>query len=141
MEEKRVVGSSILDQPVHGSQDVLLERLAHGVLLVVGEDDHVLSLVTELLHQVRRHVAHIVDTTPQLAALTKVVDAYEKGFPPAVALRVLEVVAWGFRAERQGLLRWRARSIVVAVKVRVRICGGDICAKRHWSDACRLWVV
>ena len=52
VEEERVVGLGVLDEPVHGAQDVLLGRLAHGVLLVVGQSDHVLALVPKGLHQV-----------------------------------------------------------------------------------------
>lgn len=52
VEEERVVGLSVLNEPVHGAQDVLLSRLAHGILLVVGQSDHVLALVTKGLHQV-----------------------------------------------------------------------------------------
>lgn len=49
MEKQRIVGAGVLDKPVHGAQDVLLGRLTHGVLLVVGENDHIFSLVTEVL--------------------------------------------------------------------------------------------
>jgi hypothetical protein len=49
MEEKRIVWSRILDEPMHGSQYVGLSRLAHGVLLVVGQGYHVFSLVSEEL--------------------------------------------------------------------------------------------
>lgn len=80
---------------MHGSQYVLLRGLAHWVLLVVGEDDHVLALVAKLLDQVGRHVPDVVDAPPQLASLAKVVDADQQGLPPAVALRVLEGVALG----------------------------------------------
>lgn len=93
MEEERVVRARVLDQPVHGPQYVLLGWLAHGILLVVREDDHILALVPKLLDQVGRHIPDVVDASPQLAALAKVIDADQQGFPPAVALRVLEGVA------------------------------------------------
>lgn len=132
MEEERVVWSRVLDQPVHGSQDILLGGLAHGVLLVVGEDDHVLSLVTELFHQVGRHVAHVIDAAVELTALAKVVYAHEQGFSPTVTLRVLKVVAlWCAVAKGLGMGRRRARSIVASVVVRIRICGGEIWAERE----------
>lgn len=61
MEKERVVALRILDQPVHRSEEILLRRLAHGILLVVGQDDHVFSLVTEVFDEVARHVPDIVD--------------------------------------------------------------------------------
>ena len=48
MKEERVVGSRILHQPMHGSQDVLLRRLTHGILLIIGQEHHVLSLVAKM---------------------------------------------------------------------------------------------
>jgi hypothetical protein len=91
VEEERVVGASILDQPMHGPQDVLFRRLAHGVLLVIGENHHVLPLVAEVLHEVSRHVPDIVDTSPELTALVEIVDANQQCFPASRALRVLEL--------------------------------------------------
>lgn len=93
VEEERVVGPGILDQPVHGTEDVLLRGLAHGVLLVVGENDHVFPLIAKMLHQVGRHVSDIVDAPSQLAALAKVVDADEQRFSPAGAVGVSKRVA------------------------------------------------
>lgn len=46
MKDEGVVGSGVLDQPVHRSNHVRFRRLAHGVLLIVGEADHILSLVS-----------------------------------------------------------------------------------------------
>lgn len=74
MEEERVVGSSILDQPVHGTKNVLLCGLTHGILLIVGQDDHVFSFITKMFHQISSHVSDIVDTSTQLATLAEVVD-------------------------------------------------------------------
>jgi hypothetical protein len=86
---------------MHSSQDVLLRRLAHGVLLVVRQDDHVLSLVPKVLDQVRRHVPDVVDASSELTALTKVINADQKGFPPARASRVLKGIGMrGAGAER-----------------------------------------
>lgn len=47
--EERVVRLGILDQPVHGSNDIILGWNAHGILLVVGENDHILATITEAL--------------------------------------------------------------------------------------------
>lgn len=74
MEEERVVWSRILDEPVHGTQNVLLGRLAHGILLIVRKDHHVLSLVAKMFGQVRRHIANIIDAPSQLATLPKIID-------------------------------------------------------------------
>jgi hypothetical protein len=80
---------------MHGSQDILLGRLAHRVLLVVGKNNHILSLITEMLGEVCSHVADIVDTAAELTALAKVVDSNEQSFPPASASRVSEVITGG----------------------------------------------
>lgn len=64
MEKERVVAPRILDQPMHRSEEILLRRLAHGVLLVVGQDDHVFSLIPEVFDEVARHIPHIVDAAP-----------------------------------------------------------------------------
>lgn len=74
MEEERVVRSSILDQPMHGAKNVLLCGLAHRVLLIVCQDNHIFSLITKMFHQISSHVSDIIDTSSQLATLTEVVD-------------------------------------------------------------------
>lgn len=78
---------------MHGTEDVLLRGLAHGVLLVVGENDHIFPLVAKLLHQVGRHVSDVVDAPSQLASLAKVVDANEQRFSSASAVGVSKRVA------------------------------------------------
>lgn len=49
VEKERVIRTSILHQPVHCPEDVLLRRLAHWVLLVVGKNDHIVALIAEIL--------------------------------------------------------------------------------------------
>jgi hypothetical protein len=49
MEEEGVVGLGVLDQPVHGPDDIILGGDAHGVALVVGKDDHILAVIPEAL--------------------------------------------------------------------------------------------
>jgi hypothetical protein len=93
VEEERVVWCSTLDQPVHSTEDVLLGRLAHGVLLVICEDHHILSPVPKVLDEVRSHVADVVDASSQLPALAEVVDTDEKAFPAARAVGVSECIA------------------------------------------------
>jgi hypothetical protein len=95
VEEERIVGLGALDKPVHRTQNVLLGRLAHRVLLVIGEYDHVFSPIAKVLHEVGCHVANVVDTSPQLAPLTEVVDTNKKPLPSASAVGVPEGVAVG----------------------------------------------
>ncbi len=78
---------------MHGSQDVCFGGLTHGVLLVVGQGNHVLSLVSKEFVQIGAHVLDIVYAAAKLTSLSKVVDAYEESFSPAVASRVLEGVS------------------------------------------------
>lgn len=90
MEEERVIGLGVLDQPVHGAQDVLFGRLAHWVLLVIGQGDHVFALITKGLHEVVGHVLNIVDATPELALLAKVIDSDQESLAFAGTVGVLE---------------------------------------------------
>lgn len=112
---------------MHSAQDVLLGRLTHRVLLVVGEQDHVLPLVSKVLNQVRGHVAHVIDAASQLAALAEVVDANEQGLPAAIALRVLECIVGGGAGAKVLWGGWGwARSMAV-IRVRVRyVCVASI---------------
>lgn len=86
MEKERIVRSGILDKPVHGTENVLLCRLAHWVLLIIRQDHHVFPAIAEMLRQVGRHVPNIVDTSAQLAALPKVVDANQEGLSASCAI-------------------------------------------------------
>ena len=60
---------------MHCSQYILLCRLAHRILLIIGQDDHVLSRIAEIAIEVGRHVLHIVDASSQLSSLPEVIDA------------------------------------------------------------------
>lgn len=86
MEKQRIVWLCILHQPVHRSQDVLLRRLTHWILLVIGENHHILTSIPEVLVQVGRHVLDIVDASSQLPSLTKVVDSNQKSLPSAATV-------------------------------------------------------
>jgi hypothetical protein len=102
--------------------------LAHGVLLVVGQDHHVLALVAEVLVQVAAHVLDVVDAAAQLALLAKVVDADEQGFPAAGAVGVLEGVAtWRALTEVLGLARRRRGRGVVSLDVSITVDGWEGC--------------
>lgn len=120
MEEERVVGLSVLHEPMHGAEDVGLGRLAHRVLLVVGKDDHVLSSVAKVLVQIRRHIPNVVDAAPQLPFLAKVVDSNQQGFSLACTVRVLETVSLRRSVpKRHGMARRGRRGIGVPLRVRV----------------------
>lgn len=95
MQEEGIVGLGVLDEPLHGAEDVGLGGLEVGVLLVVGEQDHVLALVVVLVDQERRQVLDVVDAAAQLALLAKVVDTNQQCLATPVALRVLECVSLG----------------------------------------------
>ena len=74
VEEQRIVWLSILHEPMHGSQDILLGGLTLGMLLVVRQGHHITWVVGEPLLQEPRHVLDIVDAAAQLSPLTDVVD-------------------------------------------------------------------
>ncbi len=118
MEEERIVGPGVFDKPMHGSKNVLLRWLAHGVLLVVCEDDHVLPFVAKVLDKVAGHVPDIIDTTSKLPPLPKIVDANQQGFPSASTLRILESISLGSTVpEVLGCLRRRRWGLGVAVNI------------------------
>jgi hypothetical protein len=125
VEEQRIVRACVLHQPVHSAQYIRFRRLAHWVLLVICQDHHVLSLVSKVAVQICRHVLHIVDASPQLSPLPKVVDTDEESLPPAVTRRVLErVTAWCSVSEGLGCCGGWGRCIVVAVCPLVAVdCG------------------
>lgn len=93
MEEQRIVRPRIFDQPMHRAEDVGLGRLAHWILLIIGQEHHVLALVVEVLVEVSRHVLNIVDASSKLPSLTKIVDANQQRLPSAATIRVLELIA------------------------------------------------
>ena len=109
---------------MHCAQDVRFCGLAHGVLLVIRERDHVLALVPKELVQVCAHVLDIVDAATELAPLAKVVDTNQQRFPAPITCRVLEGVAIG-RAVAEILCargrRWGP--LVVLCPLVARRCG------------------
>lgn len=126
MEKERVIGLGVLDQPVHGAQDVLFGRLAHWVLLVVGQGDHVFALVAKSFHQVVGHVLNIVDATSELALLAKVIDTNQERLALAGTVGVLERVSIG-SAVAEGLhacgRRWRGTLTNVVLLVDILAAG------------------
>lgn len=93
MEEQRIVGLRILDQPMHSAQNIRLGRLAHGVLLIIGKEDHVFTGIAEVLVQVCGHVLDIVDTSTQLALLAEIVDSNQERLALTSTARVLEAIS------------------------------------------------
>ena len=75
MQEQGVVGLGTVDEPSHGTDDVLLGRLHDGVSLVVGQENHILPLVAEPLDEEVGQVLDIVNAASELTILTEVVDA------------------------------------------------------------------
>lgn len=110
MEEEGIVGLSIRDQPSHGSNNVGLGRLHHGVGLIIGQDDHVLALVSVTLNEESRDIVDIVDTAAKLTILAKVVDTDQQGLAFTCTVGVLECVT--IRGTVTELLRnrWRRRA-------------------------------
>jgi hypothetical protein len=95
VEEQRIVGLSVLNQPAHGADNVVLGGLHDRVRLVISQDNHILTLVVIALREEGSEVVHIVDTPPKLSVLTKVVDADEESLALSRAVGVLEGVALG----------------------------------------------
>ena len=121
---------------MHGSQDILLGGLAHRILLIIGQNDHVLSLVAEVLCQVSRHVSDVVNTTSELTALAKVVDADKKSFPAPGTVGIPEGIALRrTRTKMDGFIRRRGRHIGLP---RVVGIGGHSCGisqRQIWGKA------
>ena len=128
VEEQRVIRSGILDQPVHSTENVLFRRLAHWVLLIVGEKNHILSGVPKVRVEISRHVLDIVDTASKLTSLTEVVYANEKRFASTCAVGVLEAIPLrSTTAKTLHALGRRRRSIVVSGAVGICIHGRKTC--------------
>ena len=118
MEKERVIRACFFNKPMHSSEDVLLRRLAHWVLLIVCKNDHILPFVAKILDEIARHVSDIVNATSELSALSEVVDADQERFTPTRTLRVLKgVILRGAISEMLGRLRGRWRSLMVPVNV------------------------
>jgi hypothetical protein len=98
---------------MHGTQDVLFRRLAHGILLIVRQDNHVLAFVAEVLDQVARHVLHIVDASAKLPSLAEVIDANQQRFPTSGTVTILKRISLGSSmAEALWSDRRRGRGLV-----------------------------
>lgn len=79
VEEVRIVGSCIVNKPLHGCDDVSTSRHASGVvLLIICESDGVLLLESISLNDKGLDVPHIIDASPKLVLLTNVVDPDEE---------------------------------------------------------------
>lgn len=95
MNKQGIIRHGIPHQPLHRTQDIGLGRDTHGILLIIGENDHIPPTIAKLLMKKDRHVSDIVDAAMQLVGLAEVVDANEEGTTAAGAGRVAEVVVGG----------------------------------------------
>lgn len=115
MNKQRIIRLRILHQPLHRAHDIRLRRHAHGIFLVVRQNNHVLPPIAEFLVQEVRHVRDIIDAAAQGVRLSEIVDADEQRFPTTRAGGVLEaVIRRGAAAKVLRLLR-RTRGHVVLV--------------------------
>jgi len=128
MEEQRIVGLRIFHQPMHCSKNVCFRGLAHRILLVIRQKDHIFSRVPKISIQVCRHILHIIDASSKLTFLTEVIDTNQKRFPFPGASGVLKIVSLRCaRTETLGALGGRRWGVVVALDVRVVIHRRNAC--------------
>jgi hypothetical protein len=87
--------------------------------LIIGQNDHVLSLVAISLNKEGRHVVDIVDTTSKLSFLIEVVDANQKSLATTGTVGILESIAFGGSVTELLGRRWRrwAGSSVLSIVV------------------------
>ena len=118
VKEERVIGIRVFDQPMHSSNNVYLGRLRHGILLIVCEDDHVFPSIAKVAIEIRGHVLYVIDATPQLPSLAKVVDANQESLSSSSAVGVLEAVSLRCSiAEALHAARRRRGGVVVSLHV------------------------
>jgi hypothetical protein len=63
VKEERVVRLGVLNKPVQGPNNVAPGGMHDRIGLVIGQEDHILSLVAIPLHQKGRDVLNVVDAT------------------------------------------------------------------------------
>ena len=109
---------------MHSTQYILLGRLAHRILLIIRQEDHVLPCVSKVTIEVCRHVFDIINASSQLPFLTEVVDTDQQCLSSAGTVRVLEIVPLG-RALAKAVLalrRW-GWGLLVTLDVGIRVHG------------------
>lgn len=81
------------DEPVHCLNNILFGRLAPWVLLIIRQNNHILTLILEPLMQESRHILDIIDTSSQLPTLTEVIDTNQEclAFPRARTILITEM--------------------------------------------------
>lgn len=94
VEEERVIRTSITDQPPHSFKDVRVGRNTTRVLLIIRQRDSILFLESIVLHNERLDVLDIVDTSPELAILSEIVDADKESALATLTVRELEICGW-----------------------------------------------
>lgn len=95
VDEQRIVRLGVLDEPLHGAYYVRLGGDAHRIPLVIGENDHVLTLVPVPPSQEVGHVSNIIDTAFECIGLPCVVDPDQQSPAATGTIRVLEPVVRG----------------------------------------------
>lgn len=110
--EEGVVRLSITNKPLHCAENVCLCGNTHGVALVIGENDHVLSAITKSLMQESGHIGDIVDAALERIRLPKIVNADQQRPAATGTSGVLElVIGWCPVAEMLQGLGWRRRQV------------------------------
>lgn len=136
MEEKRIIRLSILDEPVHGTKNVCLCRLAHRVLLIIREKNHIFTGISKVLVEVCRHVLNIIDTSSQLALLTEIVNSNQQCLSLSRTTRVLEVVTLRGAMTERDRSRGRSRWATTATLGRVVVCyEANICQRKSYKSS------
>ena len=75
--------------------------------MIIGQNDHVLSLVAIPLNKEGRHVVYIVDAASKLSLLVEVVDANQKSLATTGTVGILESIAFGSSVTELLGRRWR----------------------------------
>jgi hypothetical protein len=134
MEEERVISLGIVDEPSHGTNHVGLGRSHHWILLVVCQNDHVLSFVSVSLDQEVGHVVDVVDASAKLSLLSKVINTDQQGLSTTGTVGVLESIALrGTVAELLGSSRRRGAGLsTIAIASLLRRIAVGIVALRRW---------
>jgi hypothetical protein len=82
MEEERVLGLCVLDEPLHPVPDVGCGGPLVLVDLIISQQNRVLVPETVVAVQKPKHVACVIDAPEKLVRITKVVDADQQRLLP-----------------------------------------------------------
>ena len=86
--------------------------------MIISQDDHVFSLVVEVVVEVRGHILDIIDAASQLSSLSEIVDAYKQSFSTSGASGVLvSIIVRSSIAETLHRLWWRRGCVRISVDI------------------------